>query len=273
MPRSSRPSDAERPRARRDRPLQPGGAGAALERVPFDAVLLPVNPAEGLRGDGFEQTIVPAARARGMAVVGMKVFARGALLAAEASSPRTPSATRSRPTSTSSSSAATTPPRCGPGPRRRDPRHGLSGVAAGVRGARTAPAANSPTTAGPTAPTRRPPWRPRPWPRGRRRAARPGVPRRRAAGPLRPRARSQLRAERAIALRARAGGENAVVVGRGAREHDAQGDERLVRGSHADGVEPQIEPAARALRPERSARRAATACAFAGSREDSRRRP
>ena len=54
---------------------------AALERVPFDAVLLPVNPAEGLLGDGFEQTVVPAARARGMAVVGMKVFARGALLA------------------------------------------------------------------------------------------------------------------------------------------------------------------------------------------------
>jgi aryl-alcohol dehydrogenase-like predicted oxidoreductase len=53
---------------------------AALERVPFDAVLLPINPAEGALADGFERTVVPAARARGMAVVGMKVFVRGLLL-------------------------------------------------------------------------------------------------------------------------------------------------------------------------------------------------
>jgi len=53
---------------------------AALERFPFDAVLLPLNPAEGARPDAFERTVVPAARARGMAVIGMKVLARGLLL-------------------------------------------------------------------------------------------------------------------------------------------------------------------------------------------------
>ena len=52
---------------------------AALERVQFDAVLLPINPAEGALPDGFERSVVPAARARGMAVIGMKVFARGLL--------------------------------------------------------------------------------------------------------------------------------------------------------------------------------------------------
>jgi aryl-alcohol dehydrogenase-like predicted oxidoreductase len=57
---------------------------AALERFAFDSVLLPINPAEGALRDAFERTVVPAARARGMAVVGMKVLARGLLL-----SPRT----------------------------------------------------------------------------------------------------------------------------------------------------------------------------------------
>jgi aryl-alcohol dehydrogenase-like predicted oxidoreductase len=52
---------------------------AALERVPFDAVLLPINPGEGALPDGFERTVIPAARARGMGIVGMKVFARGLL--------------------------------------------------------------------------------------------------------------------------------------------------------------------------------------------------
>ena len=52
---------------------------AALERFAFDAVLLPINPAEGSLDDAFERTVVPAARARGMAVIGMKVFARGLL--------------------------------------------------------------------------------------------------------------------------------------------------------------------------------------------------
>jgi len=52
---------------------------AALERFAFDAVLLPINPAEGCLPDAFERSVVPAARARGMAIVGMKTFARGLL--------------------------------------------------------------------------------------------------------------------------------------------------------------------------------------------------
>ncbi len=53
---------------------------AALERFSFDSVLLPINPAEGAHRDAFERSVVPAARARGMAVIGMKVLARGLLL-------------------------------------------------------------------------------------------------------------------------------------------------------------------------------------------------
>ncbi len=52
---------------------------AAVERAAFDTVLLPVNPAEGCLPDAFERTVIPAARARGMGVVGMKVFAAGLL--------------------------------------------------------------------------------------------------------------------------------------------------------------------------------------------------
>ena len=52
---------------------------ACLERYAFDTVLLPINPAEGCLADGFERSVVPAARARGMGVIGMKVFARGLL--------------------------------------------------------------------------------------------------------------------------------------------------------------------------------------------------
>jgi aryl-alcohol dehydrogenase-like predicted oxidoreductase len=52
---------------------------AALERVQFDTVLLPINPAEGALPDGFERSVVPTARARGMGVIGMKVFAKGLL--------------------------------------------------------------------------------------------------------------------------------------------------------------------------------------------------
>src|SRR5579862_2017112 len=55
---------------------------AAIERFPFDSVLLPVNPAEGALLDAFERTVIPAARARGMAVIGMKVLARGLLMRA-----------------------------------------------------------------------------------------------------------------------------------------------------------------------------------------------
>jgi aryl-alcohol dehydrogenase-like predicted oxidoreductase len=54
----------------------------AIERFAFDAVLLPINPAEGALAGGFERSVIPAARARGMAVIGMKVFARGLLLEA-----------------------------------------------------------------------------------------------------------------------------------------------------------------------------------------------
>jgi aryl-alcohol dehydrogenase-like predicted oxidoreductase len=52
----------------------------AIERFRFDSVLLPINPAEGALPDAFERTVIPAARARGMAVIGMKVLARGLLV-------------------------------------------------------------------------------------------------------------------------------------------------------------------------------------------------
>ncbi|TAM72661.1 aldo/keto reductase [bacterium] len=52
---------------------------ACLERFRFDTVLLPVNPAEAAR-DAFVREVIPAARARGMGVIGMKVYARGLLL-------------------------------------------------------------------------------------------------------------------------------------------------------------------------------------------------
>ena len=52
---------------------------ACLERFRFDTVLLPVNPAEASRDDAFAREVIPAARARGMGVIGMKVFARGLL--------------------------------------------------------------------------------------------------------------------------------------------------------------------------------------------------
>ncbi|MDE2573339.1 MAG: aldo/keto reductase [bacterium] len=55
---------------------------ACLERFHFDTVLLPVNPAEAARG-AFAREVVPAARARGMGVVGMKVLSRGLLLDAQ----------------------------------------------------------------------------------------------------------------------------------------------------------------------------------------------
>lgn len=52
---------------------------ACIERFHFDTVLLPVNPAEAAR-DAFARVVIPAARARRMGVIGMKVFARGFLL-------------------------------------------------------------------------------------------------------------------------------------------------------------------------------------------------
>ncbi len=45
----------------------------AVENWPVDSVLMPVNPVEGALG-GFLDTTLPAARAQGMAVIGMKVL-------------------------------------------------------------------------------------------------------------------------------------------------------------------------------------------------------
>lgn len=50
----------------------------AIERYPFDTVLLPVNAADPARLP-FLTTVLPAARARGMGVIGMKVLAAGRL--------------------------------------------------------------------------------------------------------------------------------------------------------------------------------------------------
>jgi aryl-alcohol dehydrogenase-like predicted oxidoreductase len=52
----------------------------AMERYPFDAVLLPVNAADPARMP-FVSTVVPRAREKGMAVIGMKVLAAGRLVA------------------------------------------------------------------------------------------------------------------------------------------------------------------------------------------------
>lgn len=48
----------------------------AVTDWPVDAVLLPVNPVEGVLG-GFLDTTLPAARGRGLAVIGMKVLGAG----------------------------------------------------------------------------------------------------------------------------------------------------------------------------------------------------
>ena len=50
----------------------------AIERYAFDTVLLPVNAADPARLP-FLTTVLPAARARGMGVIGMKVLAAGRL--------------------------------------------------------------------------------------------------------------------------------------------------------------------------------------------------
>ncbi len=52
----------------------------AMKTYPFDAVLLPVNPADPARMP-FITTVIPAARERGMGVIGMKVMAHGMLVA------------------------------------------------------------------------------------------------------------------------------------------------------------------------------------------------
>lgn len=51
----------------------------AMRRYEFDTVLCPVNPADP-RHRPFVTTVIPAARARGMGVVAMKVMAAGRLL-------------------------------------------------------------------------------------------------------------------------------------------------------------------------------------------------
>jgi predicted aldo/keto reductase-like oxidoreductase len=51
----------------------------AIRRYPFDAVLLPVNAADPARMP-FVSTVIPAARERGMAIIGMKVMAAGMLV-------------------------------------------------------------------------------------------------------------------------------------------------------------------------------------------------
>lgn len=53
---------------------------AAMQRYPFDAVLLPINPADPARAP-FVSTVIPAAREKGMGVIGMKVMAHGMLVA------------------------------------------------------------------------------------------------------------------------------------------------------------------------------------------------
>jgi aryl-alcohol dehydrogenase-like predicted oxidoreductase len=50
----------------------------AMDRYPFDTVLVPINPADPARMP-FITTVVPRARAKGMGVVGMKVLAAGRL--------------------------------------------------------------------------------------------------------------------------------------------------------------------------------------------------
>ena len=52
----------------------------AVENWPLDSVLLPVNPVEGVLG-GFLDGTLPAARERGIAVIGMKVLGAGNYLA------------------------------------------------------------------------------------------------------------------------------------------------------------------------------------------------
>ncbi len=55
----------------------------AVARWPVDAVLMPVNPVETLPG-GFLEVVLPEARDRGIAVIGMKVLGASSYLAPEA---------------------------------------------------------------------------------------------------------------------------------------------------------------------------------------------
>jgi predicted aldo/keto reductase-like oxidoreductase len=55
----------------------------AVEEWPVDSVLMPVNPVEGALGGFLDQTL-PAARAKGVAVIGMKVLGASYYLSPEA---------------------------------------------------------------------------------------------------------------------------------------------------------------------------------------------
>ena len=52
---------------------------AAMDRYAFDCVLVPINPADPARLP-FITSVIPAARAQGMGVIGMKVLAAGRLV-------------------------------------------------------------------------------------------------------------------------------------------------------------------------------------------------
>ncbi|MEM9190881.1 MAG: aldo/keto reductase [Myxococcota bacterium] len=58
----------------------------ALRRFDFDSVLVPINPADPLRKP-FLPTVVAEARRRDVAVIGMKVFAKGRVLRAGVATP------------------------------------------------------------------------------------------------------------------------------------------------------------------------------------------
>jgi aryl-alcohol dehydrogenase-like predicted oxidoreductase len=58
----------------------PGVLVLALQRFPFDAVLLPINAADPSKAP-FHTTVIPEARKIGAAVIGMKVLAHGMLVA------------------------------------------------------------------------------------------------------------------------------------------------------------------------------------------------
>jgi len=52
----------------------PGVLTHAIETLPVDAVMMPVNPVEGVLSGGFLETTLPAAKEMGIAVIGMKIL-------------------------------------------------------------------------------------------------------------------------------------------------------------------------------------------------------
>ena len=51
----------------------------ALDLYPYDAILMPLN-CVGLNRNGFEKEVLPVARKRNIAIIGMKVFGAGSIL-------------------------------------------------------------------------------------------------------------------------------------------------------------------------------------------------